>query len=85
MRVIFYLFLLVSSNALAVSNAELGDKDPDLYDIMDGWRESKLEDNLKKYQKEGMTKEQAQKQVEIDKKKEMEAKANQKTFSSLFR
>lgn len=50
MRILLFLLSITTSSfALSTPSATpeelgLGDKDPDLYDIMDGWREGKLED-----------------------------------------
>ena len=79
------LSIIASSSALSSTEGtgggtSLGDKDPDLYDIMDGWREGKLEDKEKEYEKQGMSKEQAAQKIKEDQliaQKELE---NQETF-----
>ena len=79
-HVLLLLIAFFSLEVLAVTNAELGNKDPDLYDIMDGWRARKLRKKREKYEAEGMSKTEADKKIEQDKleaKKELE---EQKTF-----
>ena len=44
MKNLLYIFLFLSSAVYATppSNDQLGDKDPDLYDILDAWRDHKI-------------------------------------------
>ena len=46
MKILLFVLALISSEVASAkpkSNAELGAEDPDLYDIMDWWRDRKLE------------------------------------------
>ena len=62
------------------SNDQLGDKDPDLYDILDAWRDHKLEKKKEKYEAEGLSKEEIDKKIkqdDLEQEKELNA---QRTF-----
>ena len=82
MKYLSYIFLFLSSIAYATppSNDQLGDKNPDLYDILDGWRDHKLEKKKEKYQAEGLSKEQVDKKLKQDDLKQEKELNEQRTF-----
>ena len=78
MKILLFILAIVSSEVASAkpkSNAELGAENPDLYDIMDWWRDRKLEQKKQQYIAEGMSDKQAAekvKQDDIDQEKQLE-------------
>ncbi len=70
--------------ALGIEDEGLGAKDPDLYDLLDYPREWGDEKKVKKYEKEGMTPEEAKAKLAAEKKKRLEDDAKKTSFLTGF-
>ena len=70
--------------ALGIEDEGLGAKDPDLYDLLDYPREWGDEKKVKKYEKEGMTPEEAKAKLAAEKKKRLEEDAKKTSFLTGF-